>query len=176
MKEIPYEDHEVSLGLGQFQATGSGQGATCSSLTEGSEVGSQNLPVNQEYLRLWAKGFSPCRVGFTDLEDLGPRGGYAGKMQTGRVGQNVSMRRPGPERGLSGVSPSPLVARAMGRILPLALQPQDCLIHSAGAEAGEDSRQASQVSAPQAGSRDTESGAGGLQGERGRREGWTIRV
>ena len=39
-------------------------------------------------------------------------------MQTGRVGQNGSMRRPGPERGLGGVSPSPLVARAKGRILP----------------------------------------------------------
>ena len=61
-------------------------------------------------------------------------------MQTGRVGQNGSMRRPGSERGLGGVSPSPLVARAKGRILPLDLQLQDCLPHSERAEAGEDSR------------------------------------
>ena len=53
---------------------------------------------------------------------------------TGREGQNASVRRPGPERGLGGVSPSPLVARAMGRVLPLDLQPQDRLLHSSGAE------------------------------------------
>ena len=47
----------------------------------------------------------------------GASGGvYTGKMQTGREGQNASVRRPGPERGLGGVSPSPLVARAMGSL------------------------------------------------------------